>query len=432
MRWRNILERILIAKALENGYPKELMLLVRNGFVVKRFNYVDEKICREYECINLLSEGLLLPGLIDLHVHLRGLELSYKEDEESGTKAAAHGGLTVVVDMPNTVPKIDNVFALKKKLEELKAKSYVDYGVYVSPPSNKDELLNMLLMEGVVGTKIFPQDLYRIPEVAEVFKDLYTKYGRRRIVIVHAENPLMLNECYAGRRHICRPIESEISVLNLLKSYSTSWMHIHITHVTNALTLSLAKSYGFTVDTCPHYLYLDSNNEKEMGCIAKVDPPLRSPSTRLTLLNFVKTLDAITSDHAPHSEEEKLNDFGICPSGISSIDIMGSLVLNLFHKGVVSLDDVVNLLSKGPAKILGLYRWGCLYEGCVASYTVVDLDSELYVDPQHFYSKTKLTPYKTMRLRGSVKATIVRGYLVYRDNNIVEKPTATPITVFAR
>ncbi|MEM2626697.1 MAG: amidohydrolase family protein, partial [Ignisphaera sp.] len=94
---------------MEDGYSKELMLLIREGLVIKRYNYVDKKICREYECIDLRGEGLLVPGFIDLHVHLRGLENSYKEDEETGTKAAVHGGFTAVVDMPNTMPKIDNV-----------------------------------------------------------------------------------------------------------------------------------------------------------------------------------------------------------------------------------------------------------------------------------------------------------------------------------
>jgi len=417
---------------LEDGYSKELMLLIREGLVIKRYNYVDKKICREYECIDLRGEGLLVPGFIDLHVHLRGLENSYKEDEETGTKAAVHGGFTAVVDMPNTMPKIDNVFALRRKLNALKTMSYTDYGIYLSPPSDKDELLNMLIHEGVVGVKIFPQDLHHIPKVAEAFKDLTTKDNRRRIIIVHAENPLMLSECDAGRRYICRPIESELSVLNILKNYAEPWIYIHITHVTNLLTLTLAKNYGFTVDTCPHYLYLDSSNEKEMGCTAKVNPPLRSRSTRLMLLNFVNKFDAITSDHAPHSEEEKLKDFSTCPSGISSIDVMGSLMLNLIHKGVIDLVDVINLLSKGPARILGLRRWGCLYEGCLASYTVVDLDNELCVDPQKFSSKAKLTPYKTMRLRGSVKATVIRGCLVHKDNHIVEKPRAMPITAFAR
>lgn len=422
----------MLAKVYDEGYSKEITLILENGVIVKRYNYVEEGICRKYECVDLRNKGLLLPGFIDIHTHLRGLELSYKEDEESGTKAAAHGGITAVIDMPNTVPKIDRIHTLELKLSMLKMKSYVDYGLYIFPSNNENELVDMLNYEGVVGVKIFPQDIHSIPQVVKTLKELNIKYRRKRLIIIHAEHPLMLNECEAGHRYVCRPIESEVSVLNIVRQYAEPGVHIHITHVTNTLTLMLAKSYGFTVDTCPHYLYLDSNNEKEIGCASKVNPPLRSYSTRIALLDSIRMFDAISTDHAPHSVEEKTSRFDVCASGISSIDIIGSLMLNLVYKGVIDLDDVVSLLSKGPAKILGLYRWGCLYEGCIPSYTIVDLNSELYVDPQYFFSKAKLTPYKTMRLRGVVRATIVRGYIVYLDNNIVEKPKAMPITSYAR
>lgn len=420
----------MIAKAYEEGYSKELTLLIKNGIIVKRYNYIDKDICKIYECLDLSKTGLLLPGFIDIHVHLRGLELSYKEDEESGTKAAIHGGFTAVIDMPNTIPRIDNMYALKLKLEALKKRSYVDFGLYVSPARNEEELEQMLLEEGVIGVKIFPQDLNQIGKVVKTMKKVSNRI--KKIIIVHAENPLMLEDCEAGRRWVCRPIESEVSVLNKLKMFADREIHIHITHVTNILTLSLAKHYGFTVDTCPHYIYMDADYEKDMKCIAKVNPPLRLYTTRTILSDHLNLFDAISSDHAPHSLDEKNRDFSDCPPGITSLDIMGSLVLNMVSKNLIKLGDVVKLVSRGPANILGIHRWGCLYEGCIASYTIVDLDKEVYVDPQYFFSKAKFTPYKSIRLRGAVKATIVRGFLAYIEESIVEKINPLPITLFQR
>jgi dihydroorotase len=421
---------VLIAKVYEDGYSKELMLLIKNGFVVKRYNYIDTNICREYECLDLSRSGLLLPGFIDIHVHLRGLGLSYKEDEESGTKAAIHSGFTVVIDMPNTVPRIDNVYALELKLEALKNRSYVDFGIYVAPSRDEEELKRMLLSEGVVGVKIFPQDLEQVDKVVNVMRRIDDRV--EKFVVVHAEDPLMLEDCEEGYRSICRPIESEISTLDRLRLFANQGIRIHITHVTNVLTLILAKHYGFTVDTCPHYVYLDSAHERDMKCLAKVNPPLRSYTTRIILSKYLKLFDAISSDHAPHSVDEKDKDFNECPSGIASLDIVGSLVLNMVSMNLIELDDVVKLLSRGPAKIVGLRRWGCFYEGCIASYTVVDLDKEVRVDPQKFFSKSKFSPYRSTKLKGVIRATIVRGFLVYNENGVVEKIEPLPITFFTR
>uniref|UniRef100_A0A7C2V9S8 Dihydroorotase n=1 Tax=Ignisphaera aggregans TaxID=334771 RepID=A0A7C2V9S8_9CREN len=404
----------------------EVMLFVRNGIVAKRYSYVDKSLCRNYECIDLRDMGILLPGFIDMHVHLRGLDLSYKEDEESGTKAALHGGFTAVIDMPNTTPKIDNLEALQMKLSALKLKSYTDYGLYVSPTNREEIMRKMLLAEGVVGVKLFPQDIELIPMVTRTIK----KLGTDKILMVHAENHMLTSECSAGMRWVCRPIESEVSALNTLKKFNNGGARIHVTHVTNILTLALAKSYGFTADTCPHYLYLTSEHEKSLGCIAKVNPPLRTDSTRLLMLKNVRMFDALTSDHAPHSMDEKSRDFHECPPGISSIDVMASLVLNLVARGFIDLGDVARLLSRGPAGILGIGKWGCMTEGCIASYTVVDLEQEVCIDPQNFFSKAKHSPYKSMRLKGAVRATVVRGYVAYLDKEIVEKPEPLPITRF--
>lgn len=424
--------KVLLLNAFSNGGKEQLTLVVdEHGFVSKVKVGIFKDLCREAECIDLTGYGIAVPGFIDLHTHLRGLKLSYKEDEVSGSKAAARGGYTAVIDMPNTIPKIDCVDALEQKLEKLLHGSFVDFGVSVAPPRNGDanELRKLVAKPEVVAIgELFPEDLPQLPVVIKAVEMVKVQ----KVVIIHPETVEFVDECEKGLRWICRPLEAEISAIKLvnevLKQYNAK-LRIHITHVTNPISLVYAKSFGFTVDTAPHYLYLSSDEELEKGCMAKVNPPLRHNTTKNAMQLYVKYLDAIASDHAPHSFTEKQLPFQECPPGISSIEIAPSLILHMISKGVIELQDAVRLLSTGPAKILGIgEKWGCFKPGCVASYTVVNLDKELTIDSSKSYSKASFTPYESMKIRGAVEAVIIRGTLVQLGGEIVvAKPLGKPI-----
>jgi len=403
-------------------------LIIENGIVIKRILGEYKEICKEVNCIDLRKYGITLPGFIDIHTHLRGLRLEYKEDERSGSMAAAKGGFTAIVDMPNTLPEINNVNALKLKLEKLALHSYVNYGIYVSPSNEPNELNNMLKYDGVVGVKIFPKDLKYLQRTLDVVRKIKNS---NKIIIIHAEHPAGIDECEAGSRWRCRPIELEIMFLNYMERYIRKKDRIHITHVTNPLTLTYAKRLHFTIDTCPHYLYLNALDEYKHGCIAKVSPPLRTETTRRILINMLQHFDAISTDHAPHHINEKIDLFENCPSGIASIDFAASLILNLIHLNIINLNDVIRLLSLGPAKILGLTRrWGCFEKGCIANYTIVDPYKEVLIKSSETFSKAKYSPYEDMKIRGAVTGTIIGGSIVYLDGEIIEKPNAIPLTKF--
>lgn len=413
-----------------DGIPMPITLIVdiKRGVVVDRYRGF-QRIPNVDKYIDL-SRCLALPGFIDMHVHLRGLELSYKEDEISGTRAAVRGGYTAVVDMPNTKPRLDNIVALQHKLSALSTYSYCDYGVYAAVPhtSNISYLSELLSLPGVMGFKIYPEDMEFATYVLRVL-------DRRKLMIVHAEDFKLLSECVAGQRWRCRSIEAELSAIaklcSVVKRYSDERRaRVHITHVTNPISVALAKSCGFTVDTCPHYLLLSSECEVELGCIAKVNPPLRSRSIQHSLASWLSMIDAIATDHAPHSLEEKKLPFELCPSGIPSIEIASLLVLDLMLREVIDLKTVMRLLSLGPATILGLCRWGCIARNCIASYTFVDPHKETRLENAVVESKAKYTPY-----RGSVRvgicATIVRGQLAFHQDEVY-KPRVLPLTEVQR
>ncbi len=415
-------------KYFHEGEVVPLTIVVRNGVVAKSM-YGFERIQGVDERFDL-SRGLAFPGFIDIHCHLRGLELSYKEDEGSGTRAAAKGGYVAVVDMPNTKPRVNSVKVLRMKLDSLSSKSCIDYGIWVAPSPRVSEVIEMLKYPGVVGVKVFPEDFNLLSAMLSMDFEMLK-------LVVHAEDPYFISECRAGSRWRCRPIEGELKAVEavhstLVSAGSKKNVRIHVTHATNPLTLLLAKKMGFTVDTCPHYLYLSSVDELSRGCVAKVNPPLRHPSTPTSLLKFIKYLDAISTDHAPHSIGEKSADFAECPSGIASIEYAVLAVLNLALKAGLGLSDVVRLLSKGPSEILGLRFFGCASPGGIASYTVVDLSRETSVSSLETVSKAGNTPYDGAVFKGSIIATVVRGRPVYMDGEFIEEVEPMPLTEVAK
>ena len=370
-----------------------------------------------------LSKWIALPGVIDMHVHLRGLELAYKEDEMSGTRAAAHGGVTAVVDMPNTVPRLDSVEALSRKLVDLYAKSWVDYGVFVAVPrdGNHRGLLAMLSMPGVAGVKVYPEDY-------AVLQSLAHRIPPKTLIVAHAEHPALLREgCGFGERWRCRPIEAEIEAINFLDMVTRQAqdLRIHVTHVTNSLVAVYAKRRGFTTDTCPHYLRLTCLDEAKLRCLATVNPPLRPPEIATDLLSHLNEIDALSSDHAPHAANEKSDD--ICMPGISSLDFYTPLITDLVKRGLLELEDVVRLTNLGPQRILGLEGWGCIERGCLASFTVVDLSATVRIDSSFMESKCKVSPYMGSELWGRVVATIVRGFVTYLEGELYERCNAKPL-----
>lgn len=355
-----------------------------------------------------------LPGAIDIHVHLRGLELSYKEDEYTGTRAAARGGFTVVIDMPNTKPYINTKEALLRKLHELERKSIVDYGLYIGVPNTLDAMEELMVFtKNIIGLKIYPHDLKK----SFLSKILRHAAKKNLVIVVHAEDPDYLREVdKPGYRWLGRTVESEMHAIMRIGAMAR-WYNarIHITHITSSYGLRTAKQYGFTVDATPHHLLLDSSYEEKFGAIAKVNPPLRPGPVCEMLLEDLRhgLIDAIATDHAPHSIKEKSAGFAQAPPGIVGLETAIPLILTLSWKGFISLVDVAKLISGNPARILGLSRLGSIKEGYVGNLTIVDVDAEYIIRPDEFESKAKFSPFEGFACRGRPIATIVRGEIIY-------------------
>ncbi len=360
------------------------------------------------------SDGVVVaPGLIDLHVHLRGLELSYKEDEESGTKAALSSGITLVVDMPNTRPRLSNPSAVALKLRALANQSYVDYGVYAGVPDDP-ALVEELRRFPIAGFKVYPEDMgVREASVSRVLSS-------GSLVILHPELPeaerLGFEENYSRASLRCCWLEG--AGLHYLLSMGSP-RRLHVTHASCPGTVEAARGLGATTDVTPHHLLFDSEMP---GCSYRVSPPLRDPVTRALLLKYVINglVDALASDHAPHSPQEKAS-WPHCPPGIPWLGLWPLTMFRLVRSGAVSLARFLELTSLGPARVLGLEgRYGLIEPGYRANLVVIDTSWS-----GRFTSTYSKAPYWHAFMEDVYAmpvAVFVGGVLAAREGEVLLRP----------
>ncbi len=347
-------------------------------------------------CDVCIEEGIALPGMIDAHVHVRDWNLSYKETVESASRAALRGGVVAFFDMPNTSPPINNTEAFLKRVEEFEERSYVDFGIYVKPFENVKDLEKL----PIAGVKLFPEDYSRAKDLKE-FEGL---------VVVHPEEPTLIKESpEPGERGFSRSPWAEVEAIERL-SYLK---RVHFTHVSVPAAIRRARELGKTYDSTPHHLLLNSDKERELGCFAKVNPPLRHEGLRRELFGmFSREPWMIVTDHAPHAVWEKERHFSECPPGFPGLEVALPILLSLIINKVIELRDVAKVYSELPAKLLGLWpKLGTLRNGSFASFTVVNL-SKRSLNPMEFESKAKFSPFEGWPV-AEVVATVVRGRLAY-------------------
>ena len=358
------------------------------------------------------NKQVILPGMVDMHVHMRDFEESYKEDFYTGTSAAAAGGVTVICDMPNTKPPINSFERLMLRDRVASEKAIVDYGLYVGVPltmKGTDQLEKI-----AVGVKIYPKDL----KSENLRKFLARISGNKNfLTIFHAEDPDLI-------RNNIRPLEAEISGVKKALAYVSKYnVKAHITHVTNHIVVDYVKSStcGVTVDTCPHYLILSTDSVGDNKYF-RVNPPLRSEDLRKKLFDYLREgkIDAIVTDHAPHTLEEKLGENP--KPGFPGLETALPILLTFAVEKQIGLSDVVKLYSENPAKIIGLQKYvGSLASGKYANLVVVKLNEEYIIDPEKFFSKAKHSPFKGFKVKGKVIATFVRGKPVFINDEVVGK-----------
>ncbi len=388
-------------------------------------------------CIN--ADGMyVMPGFIDLHVHLRDPGLTYKEDIVTGTKAAAAGGVTTICAMPNTKPVVDSVETLKYIADKADKEGYVHVKQLsaITKGMEGKELVDMEAMLAA-GAVAFSEDGKSVMDI-NVYREAMKEAARLGAVIMaHCEDKNLvgkgvLNEGVASEKYqVCgipNSVEDVITARDIFLANETN-AKLHICHCSTVGTVELmrmAKRLGadVTAEVCPHHFTLTDADITEADSNYKMNPPLRTEKDVKALIGGLVdgTMQAISTDHAPHSDEEKKAYFDKAPFGIVGLETSAALTYTaLVSTGLMDIMDMAIKMSYNPAHIIGIdEEYGRLTPDSKADIVIFDPNEEWTVDVARFMSKGHNTPYNGQTLKGRVKTTIVDGELRY-NGSIIER-----------
>jgi dihydroorotase (multifunctional complex type) len=389
-----------------------------------------------------LKNLLVLPGLIDVHVHLRDEEKAYKEDFYSGTASAAAGGMTTVLDMPNNNPVTMSVETLRNRMGLAERKVLVNVGFYSEFPRANSEI-QPIVREGALGFKLYMAeqvgglDIHSDQAITEAFK---VAGSLRILTATHAEDEQTLrrNEHKfksIGRKDMNAFLKAhsedvEVKAIErLLKLAKQTGIRLHFCHVSTeaGMTKTIEAKTSELQVTCeatPHHLFLSVKDLKRVGSLALTMPPLRDRRDIDGLWEAIKNgwVDVIGSDHAPHTLKEKeAESVWDVKVGIPGLETTLPLLLTEVRHGRISIGDVVRLMSENPAEIFKLKNKGRLKEGNDADLTIVDPNRKYKIDSSKFHSKAKFSPFEGREVQGKPVKTIVAGQLVMDEGETVAK-----------
>lgn len=412
-------------------------MIIKNGRV-----FLGKLVEADIECENGLIKNIaknirgqgynaqgkiVLPGVIDAHVHFRVPGGEHKEDWVTGSRSAVKGGVTTVFDMPNTSPPTTSIRTLEQKRLMVKGKSLVNYGFYFG--ASKDNTEDIKKVENVPGIKVYMasttgnllvEDDESIKKVFEAVKSI------DQLAFCHAENEELLqkaiqkakDECPRDPLVHCKSRPKQCAWEGARRACEIKKLvgnRMHITHTSTSTEVELAKACGATCDTTTTYLFLEEKDLEEKGNYAKMNPPVRSKSERMKLWEKLKTgqIDFVCTDHAPHTREEKEKDYWRAPAGVPGVQTLVPLLLNEVNRRNLSLKQFVALTSTNPARITRANNKGIIKKGAVADLTIVDMDLEHTFTNEEIESKCGWTPYEGRKVKGMPVATVVNGELAW-------------------
>lgn len=412
---------------------KKADLLIENGRVAQIASQISIPCDRVVDASNLT----VIPGLIDMHTHLREPGYEGKEDILTGTQAAAHGGVTTVACMPNTKPVIDTsivVSGVKARAARC-ALAHVEVIGAITKGSEGKELAEMGDM-AAHGAIAFSDDGHQVSSARMFLLAAQYAKGLNKPLISHAIDEelnaqgFMHEGTMSTRLGIpgVSSVAEDIAVARdcLIAQYTGA--HVHIAHISTKGAVDMVRHFKqqgvqVTAEATVHHLTLTDEACANFNTAAKVSPPLRSAehvdAVRKGLLDG--TIDIIVTDHAPHAPEEKDVEFRYAPNGFAGLETyLAVLLTDLYHTGLIDLPTLINKMSCAPARLFGL-PGGTLKPGAPADIALVDLQRAWTVDSQRFYTRGKFTPFEGKKCKGQVVATMLAGRFVMENGEIICK-----------
>ncbi len=428
--------RLLLLNALvidpARELEKKLDLLIEDGRI--KAVAAGLKPCACGNPVIYDATGLwLLPGLIDMHVHTREPGMERAEDLASAAMAAAAGGITSILAMPNTEPPADDpalIRRLRAKAAELPVNVYFSAAITLGRAGRELAALKALKKAGAIA---FTDDGSCVADAGLLKRALKLAKSLKLPVLEHSESfqltgPGVMHDCARARRLKVPGIPREAEIFMVLRDLMLAGATggpLHLQHLSCLESVDLtaaAKRAGIrvTAETCPHYFTLTCDDVRNAAF--KMKPPLRERADRAAMKKGLAagTIDVIASDHAPHPAAEKAKGLTKAPFGVIGLETMLGLALTeLVHKGVISKLRLAELMSANPARILGLKSKGGLAPGMDADITLIAPRAEYRVSPR-FYSKSANSPFIGRRLKGRAVATIVGGRFVFKGGRIID------------
>jgi allantoinase len=382
--------------------------VVTGGEIISAAVHIEDGVIRAVERIGdaNASGPVILPGLVDTHVHINEPGRTHWEGFETATRAAAAGGVTTLIEMPlNSIPATTSIAAYREKLAAADGKLTVDCGFWGGVVPGNTAELELLWRAGVFGFKCFlvPSGVAEFEHVGEAhLREAMPVLARLgALLLVHAESPEYLP---------ARPPQSECdAIAMMIRLAEETGARVHIVHLAAIEALPLieaaqAADVAISVETCPHYVAFDE--VPAQSYLFKCAPPIRSG-----LRAALSRIGMVVSDHSPAPPDLKQRDYESAWGGIASLEL-GLSVMHTIHD---SLTDLAQWMCEAPARLAGLSTVGRITAGCEANLTVFDPDARWTVDPEKLHQRHKLTPYAGRELRGRVTATYLRGEKIYDD-----------------
>jgi allantoinase len=432
-------------------------VLCRDGEIERIGDTADVQVDQEIDATGLL----VFPGFIDPHVHSRDPGLTHKEDFAHSTRAAAAGGVTTLLEMPNAIPPVTSADVFEARAAQHGCAAFVDFGLWglaVGTENLAD--IGGLFDAGAVAVKLFwgyaldrrtrtlvynvaseaPENLIQPPNTGEVLSLCREVARVGGLLGAHCEDRGVIE---AAERELGRPVESysellqarpaaaeAVSIAIAAELSAATGCRVHVVHASSApgiRAVRRAQSEGvpLTAETCPHYLSFSESDAAQAGASMKVYPPIRTLDDQSALWEAVRdgTIVSLGSDHAPHTPAEKSRSLAAAPAGVVGVETIGPILVHQMLGGRLTPERLAAVLSESTARLYGLYpRKGAIEAGSDGDFTLVDPAATTIVDAARLHSLHAQTPWQGQPLRGSISMTILRGEVIARSGELVGEP----------
>ena len=411
--------------------------LIHRGKNVIRNIFIENGIIRKITTENMRADAVInarhnyvIPGMIDSHVHFRAPGSEYKEDFFTGSRAAAAGGVTTVLDMPNTPLPTTSLRALMEKRQAAK-KSIVNYGFHFGATMENSGEIRNSSKYNVASVKVFMGSstgnllINNDGRLYEIFCDskLNTIHAENEDLIGYFEEKYRRKTNYDLHCDIRNNLTAYTAVSKAISLSRACSNKLYFCHVSTRQEISMLKDEAAYVEITPHHLFLAREDMKTLGNFGKMNPPLRSKDDQTALWEAINdgTADTIGSDHAPHLPQEKNAPYKKAPSGVPGVETSLPLMLDAVNRGLLALPRLVELTSINPARIFGIKNKGLIKEGYDADLVIIDMDMEKRIRNENLFTKCGWSPFDGRKVRGWPVTTIVNGNVVFHEGKVYDR-----------